>query len=143
MNRGEFILKTSVGLASIATLSNLLAEEHHHSSSTGSNFSKLKQSVSRCIISAEDCISHCIKLMGKGDKSLEKCASASRDVIAACQAFLTLISNESSFSKKMAGICIEICESCIAECKKHASKHEACKTCMEACKNCIQEIKSI
>lgn len=150
MNRNEFFLKTGATMLTLATASNLLGQDHHeHTKETKKGntkkdkYARAKMNSIHCILAAQDCLSHCITLMGSGDKSMFKCAESTRDVIATCNAFLSMASQDSAFLKKMASLCIEVCQACAKECKQHAEHHEECKACMKSCNDCIKEMKKI
>lgn len=149
MNRNQFLLKTGAVIATAGAVNQLFAQgmedhsQHGNTKTKTTKFSKAKMSAIHCILAAEDCLSHCIELMGNGDKSMGICAATTRDVIASCNAFLSMASQESSFTKKMAALCIEVCEACAKECKKHAEHHEVCKVCMKSCNDCAKEMKKV
>ncbi|GBF51863.1 hypothetical protein LPTSP4_34010 [Leptospira ryugenii] len=148
MNRKQFVTNSAALFAGASLLSNLAAEDHKHDpsmkmSSGNSKYSKALMSAIHCKLAAELCLSHCISEMAGGDKSLGSCASSTKEVIAACDAFISLASQNSSFTKKSAQLCAEICQSCAKECKKHADHHKECKDCMESCLSCAKEMAKV
>jgi Cys-rich four helix bundle protein (predicted Tat secretion target) len=148
MNRKEFLKNTALSVATVSTVSGLMAQSHDHemkpgSASSKSKYSKAMMSAVHCQLAAENCLAHCINEMGKGDKSLVKCANSTREVIAACEAFVKMASFESSFTGKMADLCEDVCKACAAECKKHAEHHPECKECMDSCLSCAKEMSKV
>jgi len=142
MNRKSFIERSLGTLAATSLLSTLQAQEHKHGSNSTAKHAKAMMSAIHCKMAAEICLSHCLDEMGKGDKSMAPCAKSTREVIAACDAFLSFASAESGFTKKLSVVCAEICESCAKECKKHADHHKVCKDCMDSCLACAKEMKA-
>jgi len=104
--------------------------EHH-----GSKFADLVAASSECISTGDACLSHCLTLLGQGDKELAPCAKTVRDTIAACTALRELAAADSPHVKALAKVVSAICADCEAECKKHA-KHEVCRDCEAACRDC-------
>lgn len=148
MNRKQFVQNLATAVAVSGVISGLSAEDHKHDSKTmagdsKSKYGKAMMAAMHCQLAAEECLSHCITELGKGDKSLAACAKSTKEVIAVCESFVTLASQSSNFTKKLANLCIEICEACSKECEKHASHHQICKDCQTSCLACIKELKKV
>lgn len=148
MTRKEFIAKSSAGIAAVTAISALVAEEGSHAgmtmkSKTKSKYAKAMMAAVHCKLEAEICLTHCIRELGAGDKTLLGCANATRETIAACEAFVQLASQESKFTSKMASLCEDICKACAKECKKHENHHQECKACMDSCLSCAKEMSKI
>jgi Cys-rich four helix bundle protein (predicted Tat secretion target) len=148
MNRKQFVTQSAVVLATAGALSNLMSQEHKHEPgmtmpSKSSKYGKALMSAIHCKLAAEICLGHCIAELSNGDKSLGECASSTLEVIAACDAFIALASQGSSFTKKTAALCEEICNSCSKICKKHADHHKECKDCMDSCVACAKEMAKV
>ncbi|NCN09281.1 MAG: four-helix bundle copper-binding protein [Leptospira sp.] len=148
MTRKEFIAKSSAGIAAVSAISSLVAEESSHAgmtmkSKTKSKYAKAMMAAVHCKLEAEICLTHCIRELGAGDKTLLSCANATRETIAACEAFVQLASQESKFTSKMASLCEDICRACAKECKKHENHHQECKACMDSCLSCAKEMSKI
>ncbi|MDZ4726309.1 MAG: four-helix bundle copper-binding protein [Leptospira sp.] len=148
MNRKQFVTQSAAVLATAGVISNLLADDHKHEpgmtkTNTSSKYSKALMSAIHCKLAAEICLSHCITELTNGDKSLGACASSTKEVIAACDAFISLASQGSTYTKKIAALCEEICKSCAKDCKKHAEHHQECKDCMESCLACAKEMAKV
>jgi len=84
-------------------------------------------------VAGEACLTHCLR---QKDDSMAACAVTVRDMLASCQATLSLASAQSKHLPAMAALCAKICRDCEAECKKHADHHAECKRCMESCARC-------
>ena len=146
MNRREMLSAgTILGLGSMASAAlaaadapsaahaehQMLAGHEHH----GSKFGDLVAASSECVATGDACLSHCLTLLGQGDKELATCAKTVRDTIAACTALRELAAADSPHVKALAKVVGAICGDCEAECKKH-EKHEVCRNCELACREC-------
>jgi|LauGreDrversion4_2_1035121.scaffolds.fasta_scaffold356714_2 Cys-rich four helix bundle protein (predicted Tat secretion target) len=113
---------------------------HHHG---GSAFSAVMISSGICVEKGQVCLSHCIMLMGEGDKAMAACAKSVSQLLAVCTSLQQLAAQESPYIRDMARIAARVCKDCEAECKKHADKHAACKDCLEACADCRKECEKL
>ena len=147
LSRKNLIQSSAVALTTFATANSLFGQSHSDhkmpTSSAKNKYSKAMMAALHCTLAADICINHCINELAKGDKMLAACLKTASETKAACESFIKLASMESSYTKKMATLCVEICKSCEAECKKHAEHHQTCKDCMESCKACIKEMSVI
>jgi Cys-rich four helix bundle protein (predicted Tat secretion target) len=148
MNRKEFLKSSTAAAFALSAVSGLASKDHDHSGITGmssspSRFSKAMMSAIHCKLAAENCLSHCIDQMGKGDKTMAACAKSTREVISVCNTFIQLASMESNHTSKIAAVCAAICKDCAAECKKHEKHHPICKECMDACLDCEKELRKL
>lgn len=149
ISRKKLIQAAALTAVTLSAGNTILAKDHDHKSDTADaessdgKYSKAMQEAVKCRLSAEICIAHCISEMGKGNKDLEECARTATDVKAACEAFITMASMKSGFTKQMAELCVKICKACEKECKKHSSHHSFCKDCMVNCKSCAKELAKI
>ncbi|MCW7463919.1 four-helix bundle copper-binding protein [Leptospira limi] len=147
MNRKELLQKAGMAVAVSGILSTLSAEDHDHSGAMPtagkSKYAKAMMAAIHCQLSAEVCLSHCITELGKGDKAMAACAASTREVISLCDSFVKLASQSSSFTKKLANLCVEVCEACAKECDKHANHHAVCKECRDSCLACAKELKKV
>lgn len=108
------------------------AHDHH---AGAARYADLAAAASHCVSTGDACISHCLTLLGQGDKELAACAKTVRDTIAACTALRELAAADSPHVKAMAKVVSNICADCEAECKKH-EKHAVCLDCEKACHDC-------
>lgn len=105
---------------------------HEHQSS---KYGGLIAAASNCVTTGDVCLSHCLTMLGQGDKDLADCARTVRETIAACTALRELAAAESPHLRDMAKVVSGICADCEAECKKH-DKHAVCRDCAKACREC-------
>ena len=122
------------GIASRALAADSMPAGHAHHTS-GSRYADLVSATSNCISTGDACLSHCLILLGQGDKELATCARTVRDTIAACTALRELAAADSPHVKALAKVVSGICSDCEAECKKH-EKHSVCRDCEKACHDC-------
>jgi len=143
MNRRELLLG-GVALASASVVGKVFAaDEHEHHHHAGAINEGLLAATSDCVQKGQVCLSHCLVLLGQGDKEMAACAKSVNQMLAVCGALQQLASQESSYLPKQAAIAMDVCKQCEDECKKHAEKHEACKACMDSCATCYKECKKI
>lgn len=142
MNRREALLSgaalaaaTFVGYAKAAEM-----EHHHHAAMVNAG---LVAAAADCIQKGQVCLSHCLQLLGQGDKEMAACAKSVNQMLALCGALQSLANQESAYLPQLAKIAMDACNQCEDECKKHADKHEACKACGESCNACAKECKKI
>ena len=148
ISRKKIIQTAAMTAAMLSAGSQIFAKDHEHKSDStepesDGKYTKAMQAAVKCRLSAEICIAHCISEMGKGNKDLEQCARTASDVKATCEAFITMASTGSGFTKQMAELCIKICKAREKECKKHASHHSFCKDCMTDCRSCAKELAKV
>lgn len=96
-----------------------------------------------CVNRGDVCLNHCITLLGSGDTSLKECIRTVSAMLPMCAALARFAALEAGRLKELAKLCIDVCEDCEAECKKHADHHAACKACGESCAACIKECKTL
>lgn len=150
MNRRELLLG-GVALASAAMVGNARAaeEEHDHHHDMGAHvhsanpYAALAVSASDCIQKGESCLSHCLMVLGEGDKDMAECAKSVNQMLAVCAALQQLANQNSKFVPKLAALALDICNQCEESCKKHAKEHEECKLCGESCAACAKECKKV
>lgn len=103
----------------------------------------LVNTVADCIAAGKACLSHCIRLLSTGDKSMGDCAKAVNDMLAICKASESLAANNSKHLKALAKICIAGCTDCSKACTPHVGHHDTCKACKEACDATIEAMKAV
>lgn len=147
ITRKQILQNTALSLGTMAIANSIFGQEHDHKSmpktNTKSKYAKAMMAAIHCKLATEICINHCITELAKGEKSMAACLKTASETKVACEAFITLAALESSSTKKMANLCIEICKNCEAECKKHSAHDQACKECLDCCKTCIKEMQAI
>lgn len=147
MNRRELLLG-GVALAGAAMVSNAQAAEHDHMTMHDHQHgapanAALAAAASDCLQKGQVCLSHCLVLMGQGEKDMAGCAQSVNQMLALCGALQQLANQNSKQLPKLASLAMDACKQCEDECKKHADKHEVCKACGESCAACYKECKKI
>ena len=141
MDRREML--GSVGALALAALAvDAVAADHDHHNH-GGKYQGLIGTSGDCVRTGEACLSHCLDLLGKGDKEMAACAKSVNDLLAVCGALQRLATTESPLLPKYARLAGEFCEGCEKECRKHEKKHSQCKDCAEACAACLKECRKI
>jgi Cys-rich four helix bundle protein (predicted Tat secretion target) len=144
MNRREMLLG-SVAMAGAAMVGSANAathehDMHHHHEAPNAG---LAAAASDCVQKGEACLSHCLVLLGDGDKDMAGCAKVVNQMLAICGALQNLVNQNSKHVARMAAIAMDACKQCEDECKKHADKHAECKACGESCAACYKECKKV
>lgn len=148
MNRRELLLggmalagAAVVGRAQAAEHNHdMMQHEHHHAAPANA---ALAAAASDCLQKGQVCISHCLVLLGQGDKEMASCAQSVNQMMALCGALQQLANQNSKQLPKLASLAMDACKQCEDECKKHADKHPECKVCGESCAACYKECKKI
>ena len=146
MNRREMLL-SAVAMATAATAGRAIAGEHahmmmHDHMAMSPRNDKLIAVAADCVVKANNCLQHCLDLLGQGDKSMAACARTSSEAAAICTALQQLASAKSKHLPQLAKAAMDICKECEDECKK-TEKHPECKACGEACAACYKECKAL
>lgn len=147
MNRRELLL-SGVALAGAALVGNAQAAEHDHMMMHDHQHgvpgnAALAAAASDCLQNGQVCLSHCLVLLGQGEKDMAGCAQSVNQMMVLCDALQQLANQNSKQLPKLASIAMDACRQCEDECKKHADKHEVCKACGESCAACYKECKKI
>lgn len=147
MNRRELLLG-GMALAGAALAGNARAEgeAHHHHDMGGhvhsaNPYAALATSASDCIQKGEACLSHCLTVLGEGDKDMAECARSVNQMLAICAALQQLANQNSKRLPKLAALALDVCNECEESCKKHAKEHEECRLCGESCAACAKECR--
>lgn len=101
-----------------------------------------------CIAAGDLCVAHCARELAAGNKSMGNCNKKVHDMIATCQAILSLASAGSPLSKSMAAVCADACKACADACGEHKAHfahgmHLPCKACMESCLACEKACRDL
>lgn len=147
MKRRQLISSSLLAGAGSALLgSQLLAStdkdehKHHKSHSSRKLPEELLETLSECKTAGLVCLNHCIEHLASGSSMLKDCAASVQDMLPVVEATHSMVSQGTASSKTMARLCIEVCEACEKECRKHKKMAE-CMACAEACEDCIAELK--
>ncbi|MDO8207916.1 MAG: four-helix bundle copper-binding protein [Gallionella sp.] len=145
MNRRELLLG-GIALAGAAMVGNAQAAEHDHMAHEHHHMVPVNAAIataaSDCIQKGQVCLSHCLELLGQGEKDMASCAASVNQMLALCGALQQLANQNSKQLPKLAAIAMDACNLCEEECKKH-DKHEQCKACGESCAGCAQACKKL
>lgn len=148
MNRRELLLGAAA-MAAAATAGSAFAAEHNHDhmmsmehDHQSTRNDALIAAAADCVLKANNCLQHCLVLLGQGDKEMAACAKSSSQVAAICTAMQQLASAESKYLPQLAKVAMGVCKDCEEECKK-TEKHPECEACKEACAACYAECKKI
>lgn len=142
MNRREWLI-SGVALAGAAMVGSVQAVEshvHHHTVAANTG---LLAAASDCVQKGQLCLSHCLTLLGQGDKEMATCAQSVNQMLAVCGALQQLASQASPFLTRQAKIAMDVCKQCEDACEKHADMHAECKACMESCATCYKECRKV
>ena len=136
MNRREILRGAGFLAAGAAAV-----ERGRSQNSPGVVNKPLVVSASDCVSKGEVCLTHCVEMLSTGDKSMAGCARSVNELLAVCGALLSLAAQGAPSLSKLAGVALDVCKRCEAECRKHA--HTPCKDCAAACAACATECKKI
>jgi len=96
-----------------------------------------------CAGTGELCLHHCLAEFAKGQTMRAQCAARVAEMVPVCQALASLAALESSHLKAYAKICIDVCQSCEDECRKHTVHAAICGQCADACAKVIAALKAL
>lgn len=117
------------------------AETAHHDH--GDGHQALTDLALTCVGRGEACVAHCIQVMGEGDTSLRDCLTSVNEMLPMCATLARYAAVDAKRLKRLARVCIDVCDDCAAECEKHARDHVECKVCGEACRFLIEACKDL
>jgi Cys-rich four helix bundle protein (predicted Tat secretion target) len=120
-----------------------MAGEHDHHHMHGNKNQALVDSAADCIVKGETCIAHCLDLLAEGDKEMAACAKSVNQMLALCNALVSLGTQQSKYLPALSKVALDACEFCEKECRKHEQKHEQCKACADSCAACIKQCKAV
>ncbi|MEQ9366896.1 MAG: Csp1 family four helix bundle copper storage protein [Leptospirales bacterium] len=143
LSRKELLGRAGIG-AAVLMVGPLCAEqkpEHHggHHEHAGSGLAGIAGDTASL---GEECLTHCIDQLSKGDQSMTDSAHAVRDMITACTALSSFAAANSKHLNGYISLCKRVCVECRDECLKHAKHHTICKDCADACDRCLDAMKA-
>jgi Cys-rich four helix bundle protein (predicted Tat secretion target) len=112
-----------------------------HEHVTG-RFAALVASAAHCSQAGAVCLAHCHVRLAEGETALAACASSVSQLLAACDAMVTLASLDSQYVPAFAAVLHTICVDCEAECRKHP-QHPQCVACGDACAECAEQCQAV
>ncbi len=133
-------------LAALSGLAGATEHEHHnhgHMHAAGNNTQQLLAAAGDCVQKAEACLSHCLILLGNGEKEMAACAQSVNQTMAICRALESLAGQNSKYAASLARVALDACLECEKECRKHEKKHAECKACADSCAACAKQCKAL
>ncbi len=146
VSRRELLIGAGIGAGALATLAasgHARAAGHHDHAQHAPQRPELLKALEECTSTGRRCVSHCLTTFAEGDTSLADCARAVHEMVAVCEAMETLTISNSSHLAVLAKACVDVCETCRAECEKHAKMHKECRECMEACDRLLPRLEQV
>ena len=99
---------------------------------------ELAEQLGVCQIMCNWCFYSCLK---EPDVAMmAKCIKLDKECAEICGLALSQIASQSVFTKEVLKLCINACEECAAECRKHDNYH--CRACAATCEQCAEACKS-
>lgn len=142
LNRRELIVAAGA-LASVAALVPEAAASTQGAHDMGPKNTALVDAALHCVKTSEVCADHCIMMFRMDDITMRDCLASVLEMQPVCETLAKLAAFDSAHLKKFAKVCMDVCESCEKECRKHADKYAACKNCADSCAACIKACKAI
>jgi Cys-rich four helix bundle protein (predicted Tat secretion target) len=155
-SRRDVLLEAAAGAAAFVLATNAaLAEDKGSHDGHGSHdgtvavdgsksaHSDLVEKALACVAAGETCHAHCLVELGKGDPALKDCMARVGEMLPMCAALARFAASDAPRLKDLAKLCIDICDDCEKECRKHEKHHEVCKDCAEACADCSKECRNL
>lgn len=130
------------GHAQQASTGGAAAGHAHAANLTDPALQQLLEAATECVRAGELCLSHCLQMFATGHTDMAACAQSVRDMIPVCSATATLAAASSQHLHAMAGVCAQVCASCIAACKPHQNA-PSCAGCLEACERMRQALTDL
>jgi Cys-rich four helix bundle protein (predicted Tat secretion target) len=136
------MLSATGGLLGTITPTFANAEDHAKHAAHGQHHDLVNLAL-HCVAWGQQCQKHIMSLFASGDTSLAQCSVRVQDMVAVCNALASLAAAESDYLKPLAKVCIEVCESCEKECRKHESQHAICKETADSCMQVVTACKKL
>ena len=143
MNRRNAISMGAATLVATSAAAQTQDHSHHHDHMSGGKYQALADASADCVLKGQACLAHCLVLLADGDKQMAACAQSVSQTMALCAALQSLAVQEAPLVASLAKTTLVACEQCEKECKKHESKHAACKACLDSCVACIKQCKAL
>jgi Cys-rich four helix bundle protein (predicted Tat secretion target) len=146
MKRRDFVIAAGSIVAGLALATRGDAAEeageaagHKQATTPAPGLTKVAGAAAACEAAGQDCIRHCVELLGQGDTSLRACLESALAMSAVCGALAKVASYATTPAlnvRALAGTCAKFCAECAEACKPHAEHHAVCKACMDRCVEC-------
>jgi hypothetical protein len=102
---------------------------------------KVIQSGLECAQACDVCASQALSEIEPG--SLSRAIRLAMDCAEICLENVRLIRRDSELQVAMCHLCMEACDLCAEECRRHARSVDVCRMCAEACERCSEACKSM
>jgi Cys-rich four helix bundle protein (predicted Tat secretion target) len=146
MERREFLATVGGAVVAAGTAAEALAQgpgaQGAEAEMHPPKYKALEESTSKCVATGEDCLRHCLGMLGMKDTSMAACTQSVMELIAACRALQTLASINSNFTPDFAKATASVCTACETECRKYPNI-AVCMECADACKQCAEDCKRL
>jgi len=96
-----------------------------------------------CAGTGELCLHHCLTEFAKGQTMLAACTQRVAEMVPVCKTLASLAALESEHLKAYAKVCIDVCQACADECRKHEKHAEICKKCADSCVAVIEACRKL
>lgn len=145
ISRRSVIAGSLIVGAALAGATGTTAEgEHDHMHhDLGPRHKALIDGALRCVGTGAICQEHCMTLLGTGDTSLKDCIRSVATMMPMCEALAKLGALDAPRLKELARVCIDVCDDCEKECRKHEDHHASCRACADSCSACVKECKTL
>lgn len=144
MQRRELLMTAgAAALTALATPANAAEDHSRHQHGAKGKFAPLGEAAADCVLKGQTCLSHCLLVLGDGDKELAACARSVNQMLSVCTALQGLAQQNSKYTAGFAKAAIDVCKDCEDECRKHEKKHAECKACAESCAACLKQCKAL
>ena len=134
---------TLVAAAAVTTLPGLASDAAAVAAPDSAPNAALVRVALECAGTGELCLHHCFTEFAKGQTMLAQCAARVGEMVPVCRTLASLAALESSHLKAYAKICIDVCQACEDECRKHAAHAAICGQCADACAKVIAALKAL
>jgi hypothetical protein len=117
------------------------APPHHMSD----DVAKCLKACTECAKECEICSSHCLALLGKGEKTHERSARSSADCADFCGLAAKMMSRSSPMMSNACEACAKACDDCTAACEKadDAQMKKTAQSCRDCAKECRAMVKTV
>jgi Cys-rich four helix bundle protein (predicted Tat secretion target) len=145
MDRRELLM--TMGVLSLGSATVFAKDETKvtkQSAGKNPHLDALIKASSECMQTGEICLSHCMRSLNDGDKSMAECNATVHNMLAICSATMKVAAYQTSkpdMLKQLVQTCADYCQQCATACEKHAGHHAECNACMESCKKCADVCK--
>ncbi len=93
----------------------------------------------KCAAICNHCTTSCT--MEADVKMMARCIQLDMECSIVCYTAAQLMSLGSKRAKDICKLCVDICDACSTECKKHDKEH--CQECSKACEECALECRNM